>query len=99
MKKFVLITVGFTQPTPDLMEKWMKWFQSIGNRMVDQKGLMNGREVTPDGVTELPMDLQALTGYLVIEAENIEEVEDIAKACPMITRTLVYEAVSKPGAD
>ena len=29
MKKFVLFTIGFTKPTPEIMEPWMNWFKSI----------------------------------------------------------------------
>ena len=94
MKKFVLITIGFTQPTPEIMESWMKWFKSIEDKIVDQVGLGNGKEVTKKGVTELPMDLDAITGYIVINAENIDEAVKIAQRCPMITSTRVYEVRS-----
>ena len=46
MKKFVLLTIGFTEPTPEVMEPWMKWFKSIETRIVEQVGLRYGREVT-----------------------------------------------------
>jgi hypothetical protein len=91
MNKFVLITVGFTQPTPEIMESWMQWFKTIDDKIVDQVGLGNGREVTKKGITELPMDKDAITGYLVINAEDIDEAVKIAESCPMITSTLVYE--------
>lgn len=95
MKKFVLITVGFTQPTPGIMEKWVLWFKSIEDKIVEQVGLMSGREVTSNSIKDLPMDDSANTGYLVIEAENIDEATDIAKKCPMVTSTLIYEQRSQ----
>lgn len=91
MKKFVLVTVGFEIPTPDEMQKWMQWFQSIGDKMVNQVGLMNGKEVTKDGVTDLVMDTSALTGFLTINAESMDEAVKIAQACPAVTSTKVYE--------
>jgi hypothetical protein len=94
VKKFVLITIGFTQPTPEIMESWMQWFKSIEDRIVDQIGLRNGKEVTKNGITELPMDKDAITGYLVINAENIDEAIKIAQSCPMITSTKIYEVIS-----
>jgi hypothetical protein len=94
MKKFVLITIGFTQPTPEIMEAWMKWFKSIEDKIVEQVGLGNGKEVTKNGIKDLPMDLDAITGYLAINAENIDEAVKIAESCPMITSTLVYEVRS-----
>jgi hypothetical protein len=94
MKKFVLLTIGFTQPTPEIMELWMEWFKSIEDKIIEQVGLGNGREVTKNRVTELPMDKDAITGYLVINAENIDEALKIAESCPMITSTKVYEVRS-----
>jgi len=93
MKKFVLLTVGFTQPTPEIMESWTQWFKSIENKIVDQIGLRNGKKVTKKGITELPMDKDAITGYVVINAENIDEAIKIAQRCPMITSTKVYEVM------
>ena len=95
MKRFVLLTIGFTQPTPEIMESWMQWFKSIEDKITDQIGLGNGKEVTTNGVSELPMDNDAITGYLVINAENIEEAITIAQSCPMITSTKVYEAITR----
>lgn len=37
------------------------------------------------------MDLEAITGYLVIHAESMDEAMEIAKGCPMITGMRVYE--------
>jgi transcription antitermination factor NusG len=95
MKKFVLLTIGFTQPTPEIMEPWMQWFNSIEDIMVDQIGLHNGIEVTKKGIKELPMDKDAITGYVVINAENIDEAIKIAKRCPMITSTKIYEVITQ----
>ncbi len=94
MKKFVLLTIGFTPPTPEIMESWMQWFKSIGDKIVDQIGLGNGKEVTKDGISDLPMHKDAITGYVVINAENMDEAIKIAQDCPMITSTKVYEVMS-----
>jgi len=91
MKKFVLMTIGFTQPTPEIMNDWMTWFDSIKDRMLDQVGLMNGKELSKTGIKDLPMDENAITGYLIIKAENMEDALEVAKACPMISATKVYE--------
>jgi hypothetical protein len=94
MKTFVLLTIGFTPPTPAIMDAWTQWFQSIADKIVDQTGLRNGKEVTPQGITDLPMDHNAITGYVVIHAENSNEAVEIAQSCPMITSTRVYEVLS-----
>jgi hypothetical protein len=39
------------------------------------------------------MDIEAITGYMVINAESIEEAEKIAGENPYITSIRVYEIV------
>ena len=95
MKHFVLVTIGFTQPTPAIMESWNQWFKSIEDKIVTQVGLRNGKEVTKKDITELPMDKDAITGYIVINAKNMEKALQIAQRCPMITSTKVYEVITK----
>jgi hypothetical protein len=95
MKKFVIFHYGFEMPTPEIMEEWSKWFASIGDKMVDPGSPLGpGREISRSGTKELPVDKEALTGYTVINAKNLDEAEKIAKGCPMITSVRVYEAMS-----
>ncbi|MEK6753501.1 MAG: hypothetical protein AABZ00_14685 [Chloroflexota bacterium] len=95
MKKFVIFHYGFEMPTSEIMGAWSKWFESIGEKIVDPGSpLGNGREISRSGTKELPMGLDSLTGYTVINAESMEEAEKIAKSCPMITSIQVYEAMS-----
>lgn len=91
MKKFLLLHVGFEQPTEEVMNAWMAWFESIADKQVEQVGLMNGREINKDGTRDLPWDGEALTGYNVIEAESMAEAEALAASCPFITAIRVYE--------
>ena len=95
MKKFVLFSVGFQQPTPEIMQAWGKWFASIGDRMVDGGSPLGpGREITRSGTRDLPLDLQAVSGYMIISAENMAEAEKIAADCPIITSIRIHEAMS-----
>ena len=94
MKKFVLLSVGFVTPTPEIMEAWGKWFQSIEDKTVDSGGFGSAIEITRDGSKELPLGLESITGYLIINAENMDEAEKLAKTCPIITGTRVYEVRS-----
>lgn len=92
MKKFVLFHIGFEMPTQEIMDAWNKWFQSIAERQVEPStGLGPGREITSTGTRELAFDKNAITGYNVITAEDINEAEEIAKSCPFITAIRVYE--------
>lgn len=95
MKKFALVTIGFTKPTKEIMASWMQWFKSIEDRIVERIGFNSGREVTKGGITELPMDRDAITGFMVINAESLDEAIRIAENCPMITSTKVYEVMCK----
>lgn len=93
MKKFMFFTYGYTDPTPEIQQAWGQWFALIGNKMVDGGSpLGHGREISRAGTKELPLGLESLTGYCIINAESMEEAEKIAKACPIITSIRVYEA-------
>jgi hypothetical protein len=95
MKKFVLFHYGFETPTQEIMGAWNKWFASIRDKTVDPGSPLGpGKEISHFGTKELPMGLESLTGYTVINAENIEEAEKIARSCPMITSIKIYEALS-----
>ncbi|MCJ7717020.1 MAG: hypothetical protein MUO54_10955 [Anaerolineales bacterium] len=91
MKKFLLLTVGFDPPTPEDMALWNDWFASLKDVLVKHEGLHAGKEVTKDGVVDLPFGLEANTGYMIIEAESLDEAVGIAKRGPIVTSTRVYE--------
>ena len=95
MKKFMFLSVGFVTPTPEIEDAWGKWFESIGDKIVDGGSPFGAaREITRDGSKELPLGLDSITGYVIINAENLDEAEKIAKTCPIITGMRVYEAMS-----
>jgi hypothetical protein len=91
MKKFMLLHIGFEQPTPEIMDAWQKWFISIADKQIDQGGFSNGREISNEGVQELAWGMESFTGYNIIEAENLEAAEKIAAQCPFIAGIRVYE--------
>ena len=97
MKKFALLTVGFEKPTSEIMNAWMSWFQNIQDNIDEQVGFMNGKEITKTGMRDLPMDLNAITGCLFIKAKDMEEAVNIARGCPLITSTRVYEIRNHKG--
>jgi hypothetical protein len=95
MKKFVFLMYGYETPTQEIMEAWNKWFVSIGDKVVDSGSPFGpGREISHSGTKELPHDLGAITGYTIINADSMDEAEEIAKGCPIITSVRVYEAMS-----
>ncbi len=95
MKKFVILCQGYETPTKEIMDAWMKWFGTIGDKMVDSGNPFGpGREITKTGAKDLPHDKEATVGYLIINAESMDEAEKIAKGAPIITSMRVYEAMS-----
>jgi hypothetical protein len=92
MKKFIFLYKGFMQPTPEIGKAWMKWFEEVGDKMIDGGNpFSDGSEVTKTDVTALEMNMDALTGYSIISAESKEEAIALAKTNPMITSVVVYE--------
>ena len=91
MKKFMILHYGFEKPTPEIMEEWGRWFASIADHQVDQGGFSGGREVSKDGTRELPWGADSITGYNIIEAEDLDAAERIAQANPFIASIRVYE--------
>ena len=91
MKKFMLLHMGFETPTPEIMEAWGTWLKSIAEVQIDQGGFKGGREISKDGTKDLPWDLSSITGYNVIEAEDLDAAERIARTNPYIASIRVYE--------
>ncbi|MBT3272983.1 MAG: hypothetical protein HN368_07505 [Spirochaetales bacterium] len=91
MKKFVLLHYGFETPTEEIMKAWGVWFESIADKTVENIGFSAGREISASGTKELPWDMESITSCSIIEAENLDEAEKIAKSNPFIASIRVYE--------
>jgi hypothetical protein len=98
MKKYMLLHFGFEKPTPEIMEAWGKWFEQIAERTVDGGGhFSRAREISKSGTKDLPLGMDSITGYTIINAESLDEAEKIAQDNPYIASIRVYEIMSKPG--
>ena len=71
MKKFMLLHYGFEPPTPEIMAAWGQWFESIAGVNVEQGGFAAGREISKAGAEELPWGPDSITGFNIIEAEDL----------------------------
>jgi len=92
MKKFMLLHVGFEMPSPEIMEKWQAWFQSVADCTVENIGLgPAAKAINHEGSRDIPFDTQAITGASIIHAESMDAAEKIAQANPFITEIQIYE--------
>ena len=95
MKTFVLLHYGFERPTPEIMAAWGKWFESTKERIVDMGGHFSaGREISKAGTRDLPLGLESITGYTIVNAESMDDAEKIAQSNPYISSIRVYEVMS-----
>jgi len=96
MKKFVVLTYGFTPPTDEIKQKWGAWFSSVGSRLVDPGSPFGqGVELTNAGRTELTLKSPSpLVGYCILNADSLDEAERLVSSMPIIDSVRVYEAHS-----
>jgi len=95
VKKFLYLHFGFVEPTPEIMAAWMAWFELISDKVVDQGGQFSGgREISKSGIRDLPLNMESITGYTVIEAESLEAAEKLAQSNPFIASIRIYEVMS-----
>jgi hypothetical protein len=93
MKKFVFLYGSVGDQTPESMQAWMSWFDSIGGNLVDPGNPFGpGRVVTADGVTDAGDD-QVVSGYTIVNAESIEAAEKLLDGHPMVQGIRIYEAL------
>jgi hypothetical protein len=96
MKKFVLLYHGTRDqvPTEESTAAWIEWFGSLGDKLVDAGNPFGqGRKVSAGNTTELAPSAEGVTGYTLINAQDIEEAEKIALSHPTVPAILVYEAM------
>jgi hypothetical protein len=93
MKKFILLYMGTRRkPSPEDMEKIKKWFEILGDKIVDSGNpLVSETYITQSGVNETSHGDEEIVGYSIINAESVEEIEKISKDCP--TNIKVLEAL------
>lgn len=89
--KYLILHHGFAKPSPEDMAKWNAWFDSIADRQVERGHFPVGLEISANGVKELPFAADSITGYTMITADDLDHAESIARECPCVDATRVYE--------
>jgi hypothetical protein len=96
MKRFMFLHFGFEKPTPEIMAAWKKWFESVADNTVENGGFHGGaREISHSGTKDLPMGMESITGYSIINAESLDDAEKIAQDNPFIASIRVYEIMTQ----
>lgn len=94
MKKYVMLHYGFEKPTPEIMAAWGKWFETIKPHAAEMGGFGRGREFSKDGTKDLPLGLDSITGFTIVNAASLDEAEQMARNNPFISSIRVYEVRS-----
>ncbi|MGH8959241.1 MAG: hypothetical protein ACRDVK_11285 [Acidimicrobiia bacterium] len=94
MKKYMFLFQGAWEMTQQQKDAWGAWFAEIGESVVDSGNPFGpGREVTPTGRRDLPVNADATTGYTIVNAESMEAAEKLLENCPILTSVEIYEAM------
>jgi hypothetical protein len=91
----MLLHFGFEKPTPEIMAAWGKWFESVADKSVEHGGFSSAREISQSGTRDLPMGMESITGYSIVNAESIDDAEKIAQGNPFIASIRIYEIMEK----
>ena len=66
------------------MKPWLAWKESMGDKLIDfGSPLMGGIRLLPDGSSE--MSKKDVTGYSIIQANDMAEAKDLLKNSPHLT--------------
>ena len=71
VKKFMYLHFGFEPPTPEIMEAWMAWFESISDQQIDQGGFAGGREISKSGTRDLPWDMESIRVEIALSTGSV----------------------------
>src|SRR4051812_39806915 len=107
MKKFVLIFYGKVRPEDiskeemkNTMDKWMAWFGSFKDQMVDGGNpfAAGAKSVSAKGIETIAADMWPAKGYTIVNAKDMDEATKIAQGCPVLEddsegAVRVYEAL------
>ncbi len=91
MAKFVLVYTGggsmgdSPEEQQKIMEAWMNWFGSLGDAVVDGGSPFGPAcSIASDGSVR-DGGAAALSGYSIINAENLKDATAKAKGCPVLS--------------
>ena len=89
MPKFIFAYHGGKMPETEeegarVMAEWMAWFEQMGPAVVDGGNPVGpSSTVHPDGTISSDGGSNPLSGYSLVDADNIEAAIALAKDCPI----------------
>lgn len=93
MKKFLFISYGFEVPDPAMISEWAEWFSLIESRIVGHGRLGDGQCFRKGSREPIHFSDKGGTGFMIFEAESLEEAEDLASRCPVIGHNMLQEII------
>ena len=90
MPKFIFAYHGGKMPETEeegarVMAEWMAWFEQMGPAVVDGGNPVGpSSTVHPDGTISSDGGSNPLSGYSLVDADNIEAAIALAKDCPVL---------------
>ena len=100
MKNYVYIFHYDTptlKPSDTAMEAWGKWFEGLGDRIVDSGNPFHPTEQAQIIDGKVNMEPDSACGYTVVKATDLKEAVTMAMTCPLAIGTdcsvRVYETM------
>ena len=95
MRRFLLLHYGFETPTAEIMQRWNVWLAETQAVTRDMGHFPRGCEISAAGRQDLPLAADSITGFSLIEAEDMAAAEKIAARNPYISSIRIYEIVGQ----
>lgn len=89
MPQYVIVYLGGNPPTTpeegqQHMAKYKQWLDDLGDAVISPANpLKNTHTITPNGSTTAGSSV-GMSGYTIIEADNVDAAVAITKACPFL---------------
>ncbi len=72
------------EPGPEVMERWTAWFGQMGNAIVDGGAPLSVSKTVNAKGTSDGGGANPLSGYTLVEADNIDAACKMAEGCPAL---------------
>ena len=71
------------EDTEEQNAQWSKWFESLGDKLVDAGNPFNPKSEAKISAGKVTMDFDSTSGYTVVKANDLEEAVTLAMSCPL----------------